>query len=72
MAGKQLVMYWPRSTGSGGWQQGVVEAYDQSTNKHTINWVDGDTPWVVDLMHCTKCKEWRLIQEGEDVEEFLR
>ena len=56
------------------WYVGTLTAYDANTHKlHsiTIEWDDGDANWVVDLMACRKCKEWRFIQDGEDKDVFL-
>ena len=69
--GKQVFVYWKISTGSRGWYLGTLSDYDADSQKHTIKWADGDKPWVVNLMQCKKAAEWRFVQDGEDIDEFL-
>jgi hypothetical protein len=70
MISKRVLVYWKR-VGYAGWYVGTISAYNKQTEQHTIEWEDAAS-WVVDLMACTLCKEWRLVQEGENVNEFLR
>ena len=68
--GNEVLVYWNKP-GYAGWYLGTLIAYDSNTSKHTIKWDDGDRDWHVDLMACSKCKEWRFVQSGEDVNAFL-
>ena len=46
---------------------GKITKCDEIKKEHTIQWQDGsdDADWVVDLMSCRKCTEWREVQAGE-------
>jgi hypothetical protein len=69
---KELIMQWTKK-GYQGWYQEKIVAYDEDTQEHTIEWLEDDSrDSVVDLMCCKMCKEWRLVQEDEDVKENLR
>ena len=70
MCGKAVFVFW-NDVRFAGWYSGVITGYDSVTKKHSIAWDDGDKDWVEDLMCCKRCKEWRFVQEGEDVDAFL-
>ena len=67
-----LLMYW-KQVGIAGWYLGSIAAYDEESKEHTIEWKDGRSGnWSVNLMGCRKIKEWRFVQLGEDVDDFLK
>ena len=69
--GKKVFMYW-KQKGIEGWYLGSLVAYDAAKKRHTIDWEDGSASWTEDLMRCKKIKEWRFVQDGEDVNDFLK
>ena len=68
--GKEVLVFWNKP-GVAAWYLGTLVAYDSKTTKHKIKWDDGDRDWNVDLMACSRCKEWRFVQSGEDASAFL-
>jgi hypothetical protein len=69
--GKKVFMFW-KQKGYEGWYLGLLVAYDADKKRHTIDWEDGSASWTDDLMRCKKIKEWRFVQDGEDVNDFLK
>ena len=54
------------------WYLGKIISYDDQSEKHTIEWEDGDASSTVNLFECKLCDEWRLVQPDEDIHERLR
>ena len=68
LIGKELLMYWNK-TGYQCWYHGLISAYDSSSMRHSIEWLEDDDPdSVVDLLACRMCFEWRLVQDDEDAQ----
>ena len=72
IVGKDIIMYW-KQVGYAGWYLAKLIAYDATSEKHEIEWADGCAEnWNENLLACKKVKEWRFVQDGEDIDEFLR
>ena len=71
--GKQLIMYWNK-IGYQGWYLGEIISYDEKSKEHTITWLteDNDPNSEVNLLACKTCREWRFVQEDEDIKKRLK
>ena len=56
------------------WYHALIGEYNDGTLEHHVEPLDGSPTLVVNLLRSKKSlvKEWRFVQEGEDIETTLR